>query len=50
MKNQYFGDVGNYGKYAMFRYLANDGIITSVNWYLMPDDGSNDGKVTSYLD
>ena len=37
MKNQYFGDVGDYGKYAMLRYLANDGIKIAVNWYLMPD-------------
>ena len=50
MKNQYFGDVGDYGKYAMLRYLANDGIKIAVNWYLTPDDGSNDGKFTSYLE
>ena len=50
MKNQYFGDVGDYGKYAMLRYLANDGIKIAVNWYLTPDDGSNDGKFTTYLE
>ncbi len=50
MKNQYFGDVGDYGKYAMLRYLADDGINIAVNWYLTEDDGSNDGKFTSYLD
>lgn len=50
MKNQYFGDVGDYGKYAMLRYLAINGISIAVNWYLTEDDGSNDGKFTSYLD
>ena len=25
MKNQYFGDVGDYGKYAMLRYLNTGG-------------------------
>lgn len=50
MKNQYFGDVGDYGKYAMLRYLAKDGIKIAVNWYLTVDDGSNDGKFTSYLE
>ena len=50
MKNQYFGDVGDYGKYAMLRYLVNDGIKIAVNWYLTPDDGSNDGKFTTYLE
>lgn len=50
MKNQYFGDVGDYGKYAMLRYLAKDGIKIAINWYLTEDDGSNDGKFTSYLE
>lgn len=49
MKNQYLGDVGDYGKYAMLRYLANNGIKIAVNWYLTEDDASNDGKFTSYL-
>lgn len=50
MKNQYFGDIGDYGKYAMLRYLAKDGIKIGVNWYLTEDDNSNDGKFTSYLE
>ena len=50
MKNQYFGDVGDYGKYAMLRYFANNEIKVAVNWYLTEDDGSNDGKFTSYLE
>jgi hypothetical protein len=49
MKNQYFGDVGDYGKYSLLRFLANHGIKIAVNWYLTADDGSNDGKHITYL-
>ena len=50
MKNQFFGDIGDYGKYGMLRYLAENNIKIAVNWYLTEDDGSNDGKHISYLD
>ena len=50
MKNQYFGDVGDYGKYGLLRHLANSGIKIAINWYLTPDDGSNDGKHITYLE
>lgn len=49
MKNQYFGDIGDYGKYALLRFLADNGIKIAVNWYLTADDGSSDGKHTTYL-
>ncbi len=49
MKNQYFGDVGDYGKYGLLRFLAEHGISVSVNWYLTRDDRSSDGKFVSYL-
>jgi hypothetical protein len=49
MKNQYFGDVGDYGKYALLRFLANHDIKIAVNCYLTADDGSNDGKHVTYL-
>lgn len=53
MKNQYFGDVGDYGKYAMLRCLAEAGIRIAVNWYLTDTvgekDGTNDGRFTTYL-
>lgn len=49
MKNQYFGDVGDYGKYAMLRMIAGKGVKIALNWYLTEDDGSNDGKFTTYL-
>ena len=49
MKNQYVGDVGDYGKYSMLRFFADNGIKVGVNWYLTENDGSKDGKHTSYL-
>ena len=50
MKNQYVGDIGDYGKYGLLRFLAEHGITIGVNWYLTKDDGSADGKFTKYLD
>ena len=49
MKNQYVGDIGDYGKYALLRAFANAGIKVGVNWYLTEDDGSSDGKFIEYL-
>lgn len=49
MKNQYLGDVGDYGKYGMLRFFARNNIRIAVNWYLTPDDGSTDGKHITYL-
>lgn len=49
MKNQYVGDIGDYGKYGLLRFLANHGICIGVNWYLTENDDSADGKFTDYL-
>lgn len=49
MKNQYFGDIGDYGKYGLLRHLAGQGLSIAVNWYLTPDDASNDGSIRGYL-
>ncbi len=49
MKNQYFGDIGDYGKYGLLLFLAEHGLSISVNWYLTQDDGSSDGKFVKYL-
>ena len=49
MKNQYVGNIGDYGKYGLLRFLAGHGIKIGVNWYLTKDDGSADGKFTDYL-
>ena len=49
MKNQYTADLGDYGKYSLLKTFSDAGIRLGVNWYLTPDDGSNDGKFTKYL-
>lgn len=49
MKNQYVGDVGDYGKYGLLRHFAKHGVRIGINWYLTEDDGSKDGKHISYL-
>ena len=49
MKNQYVGDIGDYGKYGLLRFLANHGIKIGINWYLTENDGSSDGRYTGYL-
>ncbi len=49
MKNQYVGDIGDYGKYGLLRFLSSNDISIGVNWYLTENDGSTDGKFVSYL-
>ena len=49
MKNQYVGDIGDYGKYSLLRAFINAGVKIGVNWYLTENDDSNDGKFTDYL-
>lgn len=49
MKNQYVGDIGDYGKYGLLRFLLQRGIKIGVNWYLTGNDGTEDGKFTDYL-
>lgn len=55
MKDQYSGDVGDFGKFGLLRALtgAADGdsdLRLGVVWYLTPDDVGADGRHTSYLD
>ena len=49
MKNQYVGDIGDYGKYGLLRFIAAHNIRIGINWYLTEDDGSSDGKYINYL-
>lgn len=49
MKNQYVGDIGDYGKYGLLRFFRQADITVGVNWYLTPDDGRSDGNHTEYL-
>ena len=51
MKNQYFGDINDYRKYGLLRsILSASDLRLLVAWMLTPDDGSTDGKFTSYLE
>lgn len=50
MKNQYFGDIGDYGKYLLLRHLSGAGIKIGINWYLTKDDTSGHGGMTDYLE
>jgi hypothetical protein len=51
VKNQYFGDINDYRKYALLRALTNcGGIRTTICWMLTPDDGRGDGGFMDYLD
>ena len=51
MKNQYFGDINDYRKYGLLRSITEASHLRLlVVWMLTPDDGSTDGKFTSYLD
>lgn len=49
MKNQYVGDIGDFGKYALLKAFDDAGVKVGINWYLTENDRSNDGKFTSYL-
>jgi len=50
MKNQYFGDINDYRKYALLRSLCCRDIRLFVCWMLTPDGTGPDGKRTKYLD
>jgi hypothetical protein len=54
MQNRYFGDVGDYGKYGLLRFLCGlnqtPRLRLGVVWYLYPDESHNeDGKHLGYL-
>jgi hypothetical protein len=33
MQDRYAGDIGDYGKFALLRALASEGLSVGVNWY-----------------
>ena len=50
MKNQYFGDVNDYKKYGLLRYLGRSGRSNlAVCWSLTEDDSRSDGSRVRYL-
>ncbi len=51
MKDQYVGDVGDFGKYGLLRFLLKEGFNLGVNWYHTKNSSkSNDGNVRKYID
>jgi hypothetical protein len=52
MQDRYCGDVGDFGKYGLLRWVCRDTHLRlGVNWYLVPDESGNaDGRHTRYLD
>ncbi len=58
MQNKYVGDVGDFGKYGLLRFLSglkedstsDPGLRLGVVWYLNPHDPhGTDGRLTRYL-
>lgn len=51
MQNQCFGDVNDYQKYGLLRFLANAGQHKiGVCWMLTADEGRPNGQLPHYLD
>ncbi|MDB4991778.1 MAG: hypothetical protein JWL75_23 [Parcubacteria group bacterium] len=50
MKDQYFGDFGDYQKVSLLRNLRAQGLEVLVHWMKTRDDGGTDGKHITYLD
>lgn len=49
MKNQYFADVGDFGKYGMLSYFSDIPFNVGINWYLTENDTKTDGKFVDYF-
>ena len=50
MQDQYVGDIGDFGKYALLKVLAGRDIVLGVVWYLTQvKGGSTDGGFIQYL-
>ncbi|NBJ17008.1 MAG: hypothetical protein FNP40_15915 [Dehalobacter sp. 4CP] len=49
MQNRFTGDIGDFGKYGLLRYVAKSGLRIGVNWYLTDDGEDSAGNLTDYL-
>lgn len=51
MQDRYTGDIGDFGKYGLLRYILDRSDMTlGINWYLVPDEVHNDdGRHIAYL-
>jgi hypothetical protein len=50
MKEQYVGDIGDFGKVLLLKHLAGLGFKIGVNWVLTENDESNAGEHRDYVD
>lgn len=50
MKDQYVGDIGDFGKLLLLKHLAGLGFKIGVNWVLTKNDERGDGKHRDYVD
>jgi hypothetical protein len=48
MKDQYVGDIGDFGKLLLLKHLAESRLRIGANWVLTPDDKNTDGKHRDY--
>ena len=49
MQDRYTGDIGDFGKLGLLRWLSTS-LSIGVNWYLVPDESHNgDGRHTNYV-
>lgn len=50
MQNRYTGDIGDFSKLGILRFLQAAGLSIGLNWYLVPDENHNgDGRHVQYL-
>ena len=49
MKEQYVGDIGDFGKVLLLKHLAGLGFKIGVNWVLTKNDNRGDGKHRDYV-
>lgn len=50
MQDRYVGDIGDFGKYALLKSLAQEPVVLGIVWYLTnAQSGSGDGGFTQYL-
>lgn len=50
MKDQYFGDFGDYQKISLLKKLQAQNLFITTYWMKTKDDSSTDGKHVTYLD
>jgi hypothetical protein len=50
MKDQYVGDIGDFGKVLLLRHLAGLGFNIGINWVRTVNDNGADGRHRDYVD